>query len=423
MQDGSFWSAGREQRCSAPALEGDHDVDVLIVGAGYCGLCAAIALRDKGISVAVIDRHQPGWGASGRNGGQVIPGFKPGLARLMRQFGASAGERLFHLGQAAPAGVQALVSRFGIDCGFRREGWIRAAHSARAARGLRAAVAEARAANIPAEFLSRENLRGALGDSRYCAGLLDPRGATLDPYAYVTGLARGAAQLGAILYGGTEALEIDRVAERWKVRTNRGTVTAAAVGVATDGYTHALLPALTERLVQVGSYQIATRALTDPERSAVIRPGVAASDTRRLLRYFRLSPDGRLLMGGRGGFTAKIRPELYAAIERSIAEIYPPLAGVAIEHRWEGMVALTRDGLPRVMKIADDLWFAGGFNGRGVAVTTLVGELLAQALADASDRDNPLLDSPLPRYPLHRFRIPAMNLIARVMDMRDRLGG
>lgn len=420
MQDGSFWSAGREGLCSAPALQGDLDVDVLIVGAGYCGLCAAIALRDQGVRTAIIDRHRPGWGASGRNGGQVIPGFKPGITRLVRQFGAAAGERLFHLGQSGPARVQALVSRLGIACDLRQAGWIRAAHCARTARALRTEVAAAGAANTPAEFLSGEDLRAWLGESRYCAGLRDPRGATLDPYAYATGLARGAAQLGALLHGDTQALAIERVAQRWRVRTDRGTITARAVGVATDGYTRALLPALTERLVLVGSYQVATRVLTDAERAAVIRPGVAASDTRQLLRYFRLSPDGRLLVGGRGAFSDRVRPELYAAIERSIGEIYPPLAGIAVEHRWEGMVALTRDGLPRVMRIADGLWFAGGFNGRGVAAAALIGELLAQALAGAPERGNPLLELPLPRYPLHRFRIPAMNLIAQVMRLRDR---
>ncbi|MFO1436474.1 MAG: FAD-binding oxidoreductase [Gammaproteobacteria bacterium] len=416
----SFWR--RDATAAAAPLPGDLDVDFAVIGAGYCGLSTAIALRDHGASVAVIDAHAPGWGASGRNGGQVIPGFKVGLSALQNLFGAKRGESLFAFGQDSTIRVEALIARFGIVCHYEKKGWIRAAHNLRAARNLQLQAEEDSANGGVLEYVEGSALKSWLGDTPYVAGMIDKRGATINPYSYAMGLARGAAGLGIRIFGNTEALALQRASNRWSVHTSRGQITARAIGIATDGYTSRLLPSLDNRIIRVGSYQIATRILNEQERAVVIRTGVAASDTRALLRYFRLSPDGRLMVGGRGGFTNRIEASLFASIAATIPEIYPTLARIEIEHRWEGMVALTRDGLPRVMPVNKDVWYAGGFNGRGVAMASAFGPLLASAMMSEADSANPLVGSPLPVYPFYRWRLPVMALAAQYMKVRDAVG-
>jgi glycine/D-amino acid oxidase-like deaminating enzyme len=418
----SIWAATAPALAPVPPLDGDVDVDVAIVGAGYCGLSAAIHLRDAGVDVAVLDAHQPGWGASGRNGGQVIPGFKHNPMELEALHGRERGRALAQVGHDAPALVYALVERFGIECGLARAGWISAAHTLKAADAWRRRVEGEQRLGLPTRYLDAADVSARLGTDAYVGGLFDPRGGGVQPLAYARGLAKAAVSLGARLYEArVEGVELAR--DGWTLRTPRGRVRARRVGLATNGYTGRLHPALATRLVPVQSYQMATAPLSDNLRRVIMAGGLTASDTRPLLRYFRLSPDGRFVMGGRGSFSLADRPALYEAVAKAARELYPALADLPFEHAWAGQIALTRDHMPRLMTLAPGLAFAGGFNGRGVAMATMFGRLLADWARGEDLSHLPVATDPLGAYPFHGLRLPVMNAYAFWLSLKERWGG
>jgi sarcosine oxidase len=417
----SLWNVTAPPLEPVPPLDGDIDVDVAIVGAGYCGLSAAIHLRDAGVEVAVVDAHQPGWGASGRNGGQVIPGFKHTAMELETLHGRERGRALAQIGHDAPALVYSLVERFGIACGLARAGWISATHTPKAADAWRRRVEAEQRLGLPTRYLDAAEVSSRLGTDSYVGGLFDPRGGAVQPLAYARGLAKGAITLGArLIEARVEGVLPAR--DGWTLMTSRGRVRARRVGLATNGYTGRLHPRLAPRLVPVQSYQMATAPLTDNLRRVIMPGGLTASDTRPLLRYFRVSPDGRFVMGGRGSFSLADRPALYDAVAKAAHELYPALADHPFEHAWAGQIALTRDHMPRLMTLGPGLAFAGGFNGRGVAMATMFGRLLADWARGEDLSHLPVATDPLGAYPFHGLRLPAMNAYAAWLTLKERWG-
>lgn len=415
--DGCLWYP-QAPAADYPSLARVVSTDVLIVGGGYCGLSTGWSLRGRGIDTCVIDARAIAGGASGRNGGQLVPGFKIGPGELQRRYGAEEGRSLFEFGQQAPRRVRDLVEQLAIDCDLACNGWVKAAHSAAALRQVDAEHDELAHAGAKVRRLGRDELAELVGHSSYTGGMMLPEGGTLNPYAYCTGLARALAAAGGRIHAHTPALAIERQRDEWRVSVPGAAIVAKAIVVATDGYTEGLLPSLTRSIVRVGSFQVATGPLTTKVLSRIVRNGIGVSDTRVLLRYFRRTLDGRLVVGGRGAFSDRTDPSLFAAIERSIAAIYPGVDFGAIATRWHGMVALTADSLPHVIRLDDGLFFAGGFNGRGVAMATAIGQLMA-AIVSGEVREHPLIDD-YPRYfSFHRMRAPFMAMGARMLGLRE----
>jgi glycine/D-amino acid oxidase-like deaminating enzyme len=415
----SAWTATAEPGPETPPLEGDRRADVVVVGAGYTGLSAALHLAERGTDVVVLDAGPPGWGGSGRNGGQVIPGLKDDPDELERRFGPETGRRMWQVAGGAADFVFEVVARHKISCQAQQCGWISAAPSAAAMDTLRGRVEQWQRRGAPVELLDRQRVAELTGTTCYAGGMLDRRAGALQPLAYARGLARAALRAGAAVHGRSPATGLERHAGSWRVSVRGGMVTANRVIVATNAYTDDLWPGLRRTVLPVQSYQVATRPLPDDVRRRVLPGGQVVSDLRRILFYFRLDPEGRLIMGGRGPLNDTGDPALFARLERAVTTLFPHLGSPVWEHRWSGRVALTADHLPHLHEPQPGLLIGLGYNGRGVAMATVMGKLLAERALGASPGDIGWPVVPIAPVPLHAFRVPVMALVVRWKRFRD----
>jgi glycine/D-amino acid oxidase-like deaminating enzyme len=406
----SLWAATAGPPLPHTELAHDDSADVCVVGGGFTGLSTALHAAEAGARVVLLEAAEPGWGASGRNGGQVIPGLKWDPDELERLLGTERGSRLVGFVGSAPDLVFALIERHRIACSARREGWIHAVHGPAALAAEESRVRQWSARGAAIEMLDRDAVATALGTRDYLAGALDRRGGWLQPLGYARGLARAAREAGASIHGGSPATDIRPAGDGWRVETDRAAVSARQVFVCTNAYTGGLWPRLSRSLVPLVSYQAATEPLSETLRSQILSKGHVASDTRRLLRYFCMDPEGRLVMGGRGRFRTTETREAYRHVETSLRQVFPEAARAKLEFCWSGQVALTLDSLPHLHELEPGLWFAGGYNGRGVALATAMGPVLARLAGGARAEELPLPPSPVRPIPFHRLRRPAIEL-------------
>ena len=413
----SLWLATAPLAPATTALEGRADADVVVVGAGYTGLCCALALAEAGRRVIVLEARGIGHGGSGRNGGQVIPGLKHDPDELVARFGREHGEALVDLVGGAADRVFALIAKYHIDCAATRCGWIQPAHSAAAAQTIIARTRQWRARRAPVELLTRDRLASLLGTETYGAGWLDRRAGALQPLAYARGLARAVMAHGARIHTESPATRIVRENETWVVTTPRGQTRARQVVLATDAYSGPLWPDLVTNQLVVISVQIATDPLPDSVRCTILRGGTVASDTRNLLYYFRLDADGRFIIGGRGPVAETVPERVFAGLQRVAARLYPPLAEMQWPYRWYGRVGVTRDWLPHLAEVAPGVWTALGYCGRGVAMATTMGLVLAEVLNGGRLPAYPV--AVLKPIPLHALRRPQLQAAIAYYRVRD----
>ena len=416
----SLWAATARPAPATPPLDGSRQADVAIVGAGYSGLSAALQLAAAGASVVVLEAGEPGWGASGRNGGQVIPGLKYDPDEIVAMFGQEAGEHLVRVAGSAPDTVFDLIARHQIDCEAKRCGWIQPAF-ADADRSLVARrVEQWQRRGAPVSILDRDTACKLVGSPIYRGGWIDRRGGSVQPLSYSRGLARAAQKAGALVCGGSRVTALTRDGGRWKVTTAHGpAVSAERVLLATNGYTDALWPRLRQTVIAANSFQVATERLPDDLMRTVLPEGHVASDTRKLLLYYRNNHDGRLIMGGRGPFREPSGPNDYRHLETVIALLFPQLKGMRCEFHWTGRVALTRDHVPHVHQPAPGLTLFLGYNGRGVAMATTLGKLVAGNLVAPAQNPLPLPITgirPIPLHSLHRIYATALLQMYRLSD-------
>lgn len=355
--------------------------EVVIVGAGYTGLAAARALARAGTRVVVLDRETAGFGASSRNGGMVLPGYKQELPALVRRFGLMAAQRLFRDSVDAVAFVERLIEEEGIGCDWRRAGHVTLAAKPAHMKGL-----DETRRLLERDFEYQTGIIGAgeigreIGSRRYHGGLVDPGAGALQPAAFAQGLLGAALRAGASVHERVEVTGIRPESGRVVITHRLGRVTADQVLVATNGYTGRLVPWLARRIVPVGSFIIATERLAPEVQQRLIPGGRMLSDTRNLLYYFRLSGDGRLVFGGRAAFVPTALERSRELLEVGLTEVYPELAGTRIEFAWGGTLGFTLDQLPHAGR-RGEIAYAMGYGGHGVAMATWLGHQVAQAMA------------------------------------------
>lgn len=393
-----------------PLIESDR-VDVAIVGAGYTGLSTALHLAKAGASVCVLDAHEPGWGASGRNGGQVIPGLKHDPEELVRRYGVERGERLIEIAGGAADTVFDLIRRHDIDCRPVRKGWIQPAHSTAALASINRRAESWAARGAQVELLDRAAVAERIGSEGFAGGWVDHRAGGIQPLSYARGLARAGLEAGARIHGRTEVTKLWRDGNGWNVRTNTGSeVRAERVLIATNGYSGELWPGLRQTVMAANSFIVATDPLTGAAADTVLPRGEVCSTSKRLLLYFRRDAEGRLLIGGRGPFRDPTGPQDFAHLERALKLLFPQLGQPRIAYRWAGRIAITRDFMPHVHEPAPGLTIALGYSGRGIAMATTMGRLLAERMEGASDSQFgfPVTAiSPIPLHGLQRFYLAA----------------
>jgi glycine/D-amino acid oxidase-like deaminating enzyme len=426
----SLWSATAAPAPAFARLAGARRVDVALIGAGYTGLSAALYLAAAGRTVLVLEAKGLGERASGLNGGQVIPGLKTDPDALEELFGAERGARLVACGAAGPDLVFDLIGRHGIACDATRTGWIQPATSEAALAELSVRVDQWRRRGAAVELLSAPEAGLLTGSARYCGGLLDRRGGTVQPLSYLRGLAAAVVRAGGEICVHSPAVHLRHAAREWHIETPGGRVSAPAVIVATNAYSGALVGVLRRSIITVPSFQVATAPLPPRERARILPGGQAASDTWHLLRYFRVDATGRLVLGARGIFGQVPGPRSCRHHYRAVSEIFPQLAGIAFEFHWGGLVAMTRDHLPHLHELAPGLLAGFGYNGRGVAMATVMGRLLAQRTLGMSEAELAFPVTPVEPIPFHRASSLAARAAIqylRTQDMiartRDRLRG
>ena len=369
----------RAPRPRLPATPLPASVDVAVVGSGYTGLCAALELARGGRSVLVLDAEDAGWGCSSRNGGQISTSVKPDYDALARRWGSDAAASILREGQSALAWIGAFIARESIDCDFAVPGRFHAAHSPRHYERLARAVAsQPKGLEVPAHVVPRAEQRRELGTDAYYGGVVYESHACLDPGRFHQGLLERVLAAGATVIGHCAVTGIESDGQGHRLTTAQGRLHARAVVVATNGYTGALTPWLRRRVIPIGSYMIATELLQKDVMDRVMPTDRIVSDSRKVVYYYRPSPDrSRILFGGRvtSGETDPRRSG--ALLRRDLVRLFPELAEVRVSHSWMGLVAYTFDTLAHI-GCRDGIHYAMGYCGSGVSMASYLGTRIGQ---------------------------------------------
>jgi glycine/D-amino acid oxidase-like deaminating enzyme len=416
----SLWHATAPAGPQTPPLVGDTRADVCIIGGGYAGLSAALHLVERGVDAVLLEAHEPGYGGSGRNGGQVIPGIKYDPSELEAKFGPVAGRALARFVGSTADRVFDLIAKHGMEVPHIRNGWIQGAHTPAMVETVKRRAAEWADRGAATEVLDEDAMAAALGTRQYLGGWVDRRGGAVQPLAYARGLARAALLAGARLHGQTPVVALTRADDGFTVRTAVGThVKAKRVLVATGGYTGDLIPKLRQTIIAPNSFIVATEPMSHNLARSILPGGEVTSDTRQLLLYFRRDHEDRFLMGGRGPFREPTSTADWAHLERVVGKLYPQLKETPVQYRWCGRVAVTRDFLPHVHEPEPGLIVDIGCMGRGIGLQTAMGEALARYIADGDRAALPfpvVPIKPLPLHALHTLYVSAIIAWYRLTD-------
>lgn len=373
-----------EPAAATPPLDDDARADIAVVGGGFTGLSTALHAAERGARVILLEAQEPGWGASGRNGGQVNPGLKLDPDAVERDHGAELGRRMNALAGGAPQFVFDLVKRHAIACEARQNGTLRAAVGPKHAAAVRISAEQLARRGAPVEYWEGAQIARAVGTARYSGALLDRRGGDLNPLSYARGLARAAIGAGARVHGGSPVLRLASQGRSWKLDTARGSVSADQVVLATNGYTDDLWPGLRRSVVPIFGAIAATAELPD-EIARTILPGrPVLYESGAITVYYRIDAHRRLLIGGRGPMHEIHEASAIAHLLAYARRLWPQIEGVEWTHAWGGRLAMTRDHYPHVHEPAPGLLACLGYNGRGVALATAMGSQLAIRLIDPS---------------------------------------
>jgi gamma-glutamylputrescine oxidase len=418
----SYYAATAHPAPDLPPLQGAAEADVGVIGGGYTGLSAALHLAERGYRVTVLEAHRVGWGASGRNGGQLNSGQRRGQIELEALVGLEHARRLWQLAEDAKALVKGLIARHGIQCDLK-PGVIDAAHRPRHVPHYRRLVDKLRDGyGYPhLRFLDRVELRQRVGSPAYFGGMLDLGGGHLHPLNYAQGLAAAARAAGAAIHERSEATSF-HAGRRCTIETAAGKLRARFVVLACNGYLGELAPAVAARIMPINNFIIATEPLGEDQARALIRDDMAVNDSRFAVNYFRLSADRRLLFGGGETFGWRFPPDIAAFVRPRMLQIFPQLAGTRIDYGWGGTLAITRHRLPHIARLDKAVFAAHGYSGQGVGIATLAGQLIAEAIDGTAGRFDVMAKLPVPSFPGGTLlRWPLLALAMTWYGLRDRL--
>jgi len=379
----SFYEASVNRPQPSASLAGRVRVDVCVVGAGLAGLSAALELRARGLSVAVLEARTAGWGASGRNGGQVIVGYAND-EEIAAQFGAEDARRAWQISVDGLELLQRRIAAHGIDCEYA-PGYLHLAVNARKARALAAsAEALARRYGYQMRTVRARDIGDWIASERFHSGVFDPRSGHLHPLKYCLGLASAAKSAGLDIYEHSPVTSIERGAQPL-VRTAQGEVACDFVVLAGNVYLNefgaAVAPDIGSRIMPVGTYIIATEAMPPERAAALVRQRAAVCDNNFALDYFRPTADHRVLFGGRVSYGGATPINLAAGMRRRMLAVFPQLADLAVPYAWGGFVDITMNRAPDFGRVDKNIYYLQGFSGHGLALTGMAGKLAADAIA------------------------------------------
>lgn len=414
----SYYAATADLLPPFSAAQGDIRCDVCVVGGGYSGLSAALHLAQAGFDVVLLDAQRVGFGASGRNGGQVGVGQRIGQDDLEQMVGLSPARALWDLSLESVSLVRDLIADHSIDCGWA-DGIIEADHRAKFvphsheyAEKLQKSYGYDRI-----KPLDRAQIQSLIGSSAYFGGTLDMGGGHLHPLRYVLGLARAATDAGVRIF---ENSKVESVSETGSVKTKAAAIRADHVILGCNGYLGALNPRVAARVMPINNFIAATEPLEDPR--AIIRDNHAVADSKFVINYFRLSQDGRLLFGGGESYGYRFPKDIAATVRRPMARIFPQLKDVKIDYAWGGTLGITMNRMPHFERLSSKVLSVSGYSGHGVAMATLGGKLAAETVQSRAERFDIFAKVPSQRFPGGpRLRSPLLALAMIWYALRDKL--
>jgi glycine/D-amino acid oxidase-like deaminating enzyme len=423
---GTHWQAVTAPGPELPSVDGTEKADVVVIGAGFTGLSAALALREAGADVVVVEAMEPGWGASGRNNGQVIPTLSRPDPDAIAAMHGEAGERFVALLRDSAADLFDLVRRERIEAEAEQTGWVQPAHSPGRMKIAERRVSQWSKRGAAVELLSRQDLSAKLGTDAWHGGWWAPSGGHINPLALVRGLTRRALEKGARIFVRTPALAINRTATHWVVTAPQGRVIARALVLATNAYTgeikSSLAPEIAREVVPVLSWQMASEPVSASIRKTVMPERNAVSDTHGELYFMRYDARGRIITGGALALAHNGAERLKPIVSRRMERLFPALGRLRFDAVWNGYVGMTTDFMPRFHTVGREGFTWTGCNGRAVALSLSIGRELARAALGATRRDLALPFSeprPLPLHGLVRRFAPMRLLEYRYRDRRE----
>ncbi len=416
----SLWADLSGAEMQSPTLEDTRTCDALVIGAGFTGLRAALSLAEAGSSVVVLDAGDVGWGASGRNGGQVNPMLPVnGPAHLEKLVGATFADRLTEASLGSADALFSFIQDYQIECGARQNGWLRVDHCAKAAATSQANVAGWIKHGADMQIVEGDDLRKLTGSDAYDSGVLTTRGGAVQPLALAKGIARVARAAGAKIYGQSEVTKLTRKDSLWEAATPNGSVRAPWVILATNGYSGSLLPGLKQSFLPVTPIQIATDPLPDAQIEAILPGGQTISDTRRVIMYARREPDNRMVFGGHGRVHADGSISGHDWLMKDAARIFPQIKRDDWVYRWGGHIAVTQDRLPHLHEPEKGLIAGFGYNGRGVAMSQIMGQTMAARVLGADPSTLVFPTTKLRNMPFRRIQMMGKSTAVRWWKLRD----
>jgi len=381
----NYYTASAPTEPLRPALEGEQEFDVAVIGGGIAGCSSALHLAERGYRVALVEGERIGFGASGRSGAQFIYGYACGQHKIEHLLGREDAGVLWKISTEGLDLVREVVERHGIDCELSW-GQLHVALKQRQADDLKEELELARRYDYRSvRFLDRDEVEARLATTRYCAGVLDTNSGHCHPLKYVRGLARAAERAGARIFESSRVTGLDR-GSVVGIRTERGRIRAKFAVLAGNAYLEGLVPELQRKIMAVGTYIVATEPLGAERARALIRDNLAVADVNFVLDYYRLSADHRLLFGGRVSYSGLDPLGTERATRLRMLKVFPQLADARIDFAWGGYVDITVNRAPHFGRLGDNLYYLQGFSGHGMALTGIAGKLAAEAIAGQAER-------------------------------------
>lgn len=420
----SYYAATATRKTDYPALEGEVSCDVCVIGGGYTGLSTALHLAEKGHSVVLLEAHRIGWGASGRNGGQLGTGQRVDQTVLERRHGFAKAKVLWDLGLESVDVSLDLIRRHGIACDFT-QGVLHADHRTAFVPETREYVDHLREAYgyDKIRFIDREEVREMVGSPAYFGGSLDMGSGHVHPLNLALGLGAAADKAGAKIYEETRVSGYETTAGGVVVKTEEGQVKAGHLVLACNGYLGNLDGKAASHVMPINNFIVATEPLSEADAKDLIRDNVAVADSKFVINYFRLSADRRMLFGGGESYGYRFPSDIKSFVRKPMLEIYPQLKNVRLDYGWGGTLAITVKRMPYFARVAPNVLSAGGYSGHGVAMGTFAGKVLAEAIDGTASRFDAFADLKLPAFPggVH-LRHPILVLAMTWYALRDKLG-
>jgi gamma-glutamylputrescine oxidase len=382
----SYYAATANPHGTYPRLTESIRADVCVVGGGFTGLSAALNLVERGFKVALIEANRMGWGASGRNGGQINTGLRKSPQELIARFGKTRGKALFDLAEEARAIIWERVEKHGISCDLKHGNMLLASKPGDVPWMEQEIAAYEREMNYTkAKVLDRDAIKAEIASDLYFGGIKDTGGGHLHPLNYALGLADAAQAAGVQMYEHTKATKIDDTGAKVIIITEAGRIEADYAVLGCNAYLGGLEPRIAGKIMPIANFVIATEPLPEAEAKALIPSGSCACDTQFVVSYYRVTADNRMLFGGGERYTTQEPADVPGFVKPYMLKVFPQLTGKRIDYGWGGMLAITMLRLPHLGRVGR-VYYAHGYSGMGVAITGIAGKLIAEAMAGTAER-------------------------------------